>query len=293
MTYYLQHIECKADGLKSISSRIASTCMKNYPFLTYQLCLLIFASGMSFAAFAAEDYLIGGGDTVNITVYEQPDLTTTARISQDDGTITFPLLGEVAIVGLSPEDAGRKIEKLLREGGYLRAPQVNLKVQEFRSQKIPVMGQVNKPGEYLLKGESRVADLITQAGGLQEDAADIIVVVKKEGGKSVRHEIDVLRFYEGDMSQNIKVSAGDFLLVPKMNAFYIHGEVKRPGSYRLKRGMNLMQALSVGGGITGRGSLRGIKVTRRLPDGSTEKVGVELTDILKPDDVVYVKERLF
>ena len=267
--------------------------MKNYLFLIHKLYFLIFVSAMPFPAFAAEDYLIGGGDTINITVYEQPDLTTTARISQDDGTITFPLLGEVAIVGLSPEDAGRKIEKLLREGGYLRAPQVSLKVQEFQSQKIPVMGQVNKPGEYLLKGESRVADLITQAGGLQEDAADIIVVVKKENGKTVRHEIDVLRFYEGDMSQNIKVSEGDFILIPKMNAFYIHGEVKSPGSYRLERGMNVMQALSVSGGITGRGSLRGIKVTRRLPDGSTEKVGVELSDTLKPDDVVYVKERLF
>lgn len=267
--------------------------MKNYLFLIHKLRFLILAFVMSFPAIADEDYLIGGGDTVNITVYEQPDLTTTARISQDDGTITFPLLGEVAIAGLSPEDAGRKIEKLLREGGYLRAPQVNLSVQEFRSQKIPVMGQVNKPGEYLLRGESRVADLITQAGGLQEDAADIIVVVKKENGGSVRHEIDLLRFYEGDMSQNIRVSAGDFILIPKMDAFYIHGEVKRPGSYRLERGMNLMQALSVGGGITGRGSLRGIKVTRRLPDGSTEKVGLELTDTLQADDVVYVKERLF
>jgi polysaccharide export outer membrane protein len=267
--------------------------MKNYLFVIHQLYFLILASVMSFPAFAAEDYLLGGGDTVNITVYEQPDLTTTARISQDDGTITFPLLGEVVVVGLSPEDAGRKIGKLLREGGYIRAPQVSLKVQDFRSQKIRVMGQVNKPGEYLQKGESRVADLITQAGGLQEDAADIIVVVKKENGKSVKYEIDVLRFYEGDMSQNIKVSAGNFILVPKMNAFYIHGEVKRPGSYRLERGMNVMQALSVGGGITGRGSLKGIKVTRRLPDGSTEKVGVELTDTLQPDDVVYVKERLF
>lgn len=267
--------------------------MKNNLFLIHQLYILMLASVMSFPAFADDDYLIGGGDSVSITVYEQPDLTTTVRISQDDGTITFPLLGEVAIAGLSPEDAGRKIEKLLREGGYIRRPQVSLKVQEFRSQKIPVMGQVNKPGEYLQKGESRVADLITQAGGLQEDAADIIVVVKSENGKSVRREIDVLRFYQGDMSQNIKVSAGDFVLVPKMNTFYIHGEVNGPGSYRLKRDMNVMQAVSVGGGITGRGSLKGIKVTRRMPDGSTEEVGVELTDKLQPDDVVYVKERLF
>ena len=127
--------------------------------------------------------MLGGGDMVGITVYEQPDLTTVARLSQDDGTITFPLLGEVAISGLSPEDAGRKIAKLLKEGGFIKAPEVALTVKEFHSQKIPVMGQVNKPGQYPLKGESRVIDLISQAGGLQEEAADVIVVVKKEAGK--------------------------------------------------------------------------------------------------------------
>lgn len=244
-------------------------------------------------AAAAEDYHLGGGDTVNITVYEQPDLTTVARISQDDGTITFPLIGEVEVAGLSPEEAGRKISKLLKQGGYIKVPQVSLKVQEFGSHKVPVMGQVKNPGEYLLKGESRVADLITQAGGLKENAADIIVVVKNENGKSVKYQVDVLRFYEGDMSQNIEVSSGDFVLVPKMNSFYIHGEVTRPGSYRLGRGMTVMQALSVGGGLTGRGSLKGIKVTRNMGDGSTEKLDLELTDTLKPDDVLFVKERLF
>jgi len=255
--------------------------------------LLLIVSINSSFSFAAEDYLLGGGDTVNITVYEQPDLTTQARISQDDGTIIYPLLGEVAIAGLTPEVAARKIERLLKEGGFIKAPQVALTVKEFSSQRIPVMGQVNKPGEYLLKGESRVVDLITQAGGVRTDAADVIIVVKNEAGKTERHEIDLLKFYAGDMSQNIQVSRGDFILVPKMDAFYIHGEVKRPGMYRLERGMTAMQALSVGGGITGRGSLKGMKVTRRKTDGKTEKIDVELTDTLQPDDVLYVKERLF
>ncbi len=242
---------------------------------------------------AGEDYLLGGGDTVTITVYDQPDLSTQARISQNKGTITFPLLGEVAIAGLSTEQAGRKLARQLEQGGYLKHPQVSVSVKEFLSQKIPVMGEVNSPGEYSLTGESRVVDLISQAGGLKPDAADVIVVVKKEGDKSVRHKIDMLRFYAGDMSQNIHVSKGDFILVPKMDTFYIHGEVKRPGMYRLERGMTVMQALSVGGGLSDRGSLSGMKVTRTKEDGNTEKVGVELTDKLKPNDVLYVKERLF
>ena len=254
--------------------------------------LLVMSFGASIA-YAAEDYLLGEGDTVNITVYEQPDLATVARISQDDGTISFPLLGEVTIAGLSPEDAGRKIEKLLKQGGLIKAPQVSLTVKEFFSQKIPVLGQVKSPGEYSLKGESRVVDLITQAGGVKDDAADVIVVVKNEAGKSVKHEIDLLQFYAGDMTQNIKVARGDFILVPKMDTFYIHGEVKRPGMYRLERGMTAMQALSVGGGLTDRGSLKGMKVTRRQLDGKTEKIGIGLTDTLQSNDVLYVKERIF
>jgi polysaccharide export outer membrane protein len=255
------------------------------------LCVLMVAlnSCLTFAG----DYVLGGGDTVQITVYQQPDLTTTARISQDDGTITFPLLGEVRIAGLSPETAGTKIAKLLKDGGFIKHPQVSLTVQEFVSQKIPVMGQVNHPGEYPLRGESRVIDLISQAGGLREDAADVITVVKLQGGKSVKHEIDLLQFYGGDMSQNVEVSEGDFILVPKMDKFYIQGEVSRPGMYRLERDMTVMQALSVGGGVNGRGSMSGMTVTRHLADGKTRKIKVELTDRLQPNDVLIIKERLF
>lgn len=245
------------------------------------------------SAFAQEDYILGGGDSVSINVYGQPDLSTNARISQDDGTIAFPLIGEVAISGLSPEAAGQKLAKLLKEGGFLKNPQVALTVQEFQSQKIPIMGQVNAPGEYALRGESRVVDLISQAGGLRADAADIIIVVKKDGGKSVKREIDLLSFYAGDMSQNIKVARGDFILVPKMDTFYVHGEIKAPGMYRLERGMTVMQAISVGGGVTGRGSLSRIQANRKASDGTTKKVRLELTDKVQPNDVLYVKERLF
>ena len=267
--------------------------MGSFYLTCVQWAFLLIISVSSSLAIAAEDYLLGEGDTVNITVYEQPDLATVARISQDDGTVTFPLLGEVTIAGLSPEDAGRKIERLLKEGGLIKAPQVGLTVKEFFSQKIPVLGQVKKPGEYSLKGESRVVDLITQAGGVQPDASDVIIVVKNEAGKSVKHEIDLLQFYAGDMTQNIKVARGDFVLVPKMNTFYIHGEVKRPGRYRLERDMTAMQALTVGGGLTGRGSLKGMKVTRRQLNGKTQNIGIGLTDTIQPDDVLYVKERLF
>jgi len=265
----------------------------NYIVALVQWFSIAVAVVYSSIAFATDDYRLGGGDTVTISVYEQPDLSTVTRISQDDGTITYPLLGEVTIVGLTAEEAGQKIAKLLKSGGFLKFPEVNLTVNEYVSQKIPIMGQVNKPGEYAIKGQSRILDLIAQAGGVKTDAADVIVVVKNQEGKSVRHQIDLLAFYDGDMSQNIEVAEGDLILVPKMDTFYIHGEVNRPGSYRLDREMTVMQALSLAGGISTRGSLRRIKVTRRTANGNTEKIDMELTDQLKPNDVLHVKERLF
>jgi polysaccharide export outer membrane protein len=253
--------------------------------------LLVVSINSSFAL-AAEGYSLGEGDTVKITVYEQPDLTAVVRISHA-GTITYPFLGEVAIAGLTPDTAGRLIASRLETGGFVRAPQVSLTVEKYRSHQIPVLGQINKPGKYSLEGKTLVIDLLAQAGGLTKDAADVITVVRNDAGRPVRYLIDLVRFYGGDMSQNVEVASGDIILVPKMDIFYVYGEVNRPGVYRLERDMTTMQAISVSGGLTGRGSTGGIKVSRRRPDGSIQKVEVELTDTLQSNDVLYVKERLF
>ena len=266
-----------------VRDRFSSICL---------VWLLIFSMNSSLA-YAAGEYLLGDGDTVSITVYDHPDLTLTARISPE-GTIPYPLLDEVAIGGLTPKAAGRKIAKMLVDRGFIISPQVALAVKDYTSQQIHILGKVNNPGNYPLEGKSTVIDLLARAGGVTKDAADVIFVVKNSaGGKSVRQEIDLLRFYAGDMTQNILVAKGDTILVPKMDTFYIHGEVKRSGEYRLLRGMTVVQALSVGGGVSDRGSLKRMNVTRGLADGKTEKIDVDLTDTLEPNDVLYVKERYF
>lgn len=267
-------------------------CLRRMAWLVGALTIFS-ASQVLAKGLAQEDYLIGGGDTLSIIVYDQPDLRTEARVSQDDGTVTFPLLGEVVVTGLSPAAAGNKIAEQLRKGGFIKDPQVSVTVTEFQSQKVPVMGQVNNPGEYSLKGESRVIGLITQAGGLKPDAADVVIVVKEEAGKTIKHEIDLLKFYAGDMSQNIAVQRGDFVLVPKMDSFYIYGEVRSPGMYRLERGMTVMQAVSVAGGVSERGSLKSIRVTRKAVNGEVKEQKVGLEDQLQSNDVLFVKERLF
>ena len=253
---------------------------------------LFIASITSSHVFAEEGYLLGGGDTVKITVYEQPDLTTVVRINHL-GTISFPFLGEVSVGGLTPDAAGQLIASGLKKGGFVKVPQVSLTVEEYRSHQISVMGKVNKPGRFTLETKTLVVDLLARAGGLTTDAADVITVVRNDADRPARYQIDLLKFYGGDMAQNIELISGDIILVPKMNTFYVYGEVNRPGVYRLQSGMTAMQALSVAGGLTGRGSSGGIKISRRRSDGTIQNFEIELTDMLQPNDVLYVKERLF
>ena len=258
----------------------------------YLVWLFILSINTSLA-YAVGEYLLGDGDMVSISVYGHPDLTLEAKISPR-GSIPYPLLEKVTIGGLTPEAAGQKIAKRLKDEGFIKSPQVALSVKGYTSQMIHILGKINNPGNYPLEGINTVVDLIARAGGVKEDAADVIFVVRNSAdGKPVKHEIDLLRFYSGDMTQNITVTKGDNIFVPKMDTFYIHGEVKRSGEYRLLRGMTVVQALSIGGGVSNRGSLKRIEVTRRLADGKTEEIDVELTDTLEPNDVLYVKERFF
>ena len=95
------------------------------------------------------------------------------------------------------------------------------------------------------------------------------------------------------MSQNVEVGDGDLIYVPRMDVFYIYGEAQRPGSYRLQRNMTVMQALSLGGGVTPRGTQRGIQIKRKDSGGVLITLNADLSDGLQSDDVIYIKESLF
>lgn len=241
----------------------------------------------------ADEYRLGPGDTVKVTVYEHPDLTTVSRIS-DDGSIPFPLLGEVAIARLTPRQAEARLSELLRDGQFVRRPQVTVNIEQYGSQSVSVLGQVNKAGRYPVQGRSTAIEMLAMAGGLDADAADTVTVIRQGAQTSQRYEIDLVGLFQsGDLQQNIAVANGDIIFVPRMPVFYIYGEVQRPGSYRLEKNMTVMQALSVGGGLTARGTERGTKIKRVSGDGSVETLEVTLTDRLEDNDVVYVKEGLF
>ena len=239
------------------------------------------------------EYVLGPGDIVRIIVYEHPDLTTVARIG-DSGNITFPLLGKVTLGQSTITDAESRLVESLKNGGFVRSPQVSLLVEEFRSKQVSVLGEVNQPGKYPIDGSSTtVVDFLALAGGLTAQGADSLKLIKR-GGQGEQTEIDLVAiFRQGDLNHNTKVEHGDIIYVPIMDRFYIYGEVREPGVYRLERNMTLMQALSVAGGLTGRGTERGVKVNRRGEDGTMMSMDATSLNRLMPDDVIYVKESLF
>ncbi len=241
------------------------------------------------------NYVLGPGDLVRITVYNQPDLETEVRVSGDN-TISFPLLGEIAVGGGTVRQAERVIATGLASGGFVSDPEVTMLVLEFDSQQVSVLGQVNNPGLFVLKRPTTIIDMLAAASDVNPEGDDTAVFIEKgaSGQRDSRIVIDLKALFEnGDLTQNRPVKDGDVIFVPKAPVFYIHGEVNRPGAYRLERDMTVMQAVSLGGGITRNGSESGLMIRRRTESGKTESFEVELTDPVRKDDVIYVEESLF
>ncbi|MGH8687881.1 MAG: SLBB domain-containing protein, partial [Burkholderiales bacterium] len=164
-----------------------------------------------------------------------------------------------------------------------------------RSRQVSVLGEVARPGRYPLDGARvRLTDVLALAGGITPQGADTVTVVAARRGETNRIEVNVPAMYRaGDFVHDIELQSGDSIYVPRAPVFYIYGEVQRAGVYRLEPGMTVVQALSVGGGLTPRGTERGLEIRRRTPDGKTLPVETRLTARVEPDDVIYVKESLF
>jgi polysaccharide export outer membrane protein len=243
----------------------------------------------------SKGYTLGPGDVVKITVFQQPEMTIETRVSEV-GTLTVPLLGPVDVNNLSTKQAEMRIANQLKARGYVREPFANITILQFKSRQISILGYVSKPGRYALEeGSYRVSDALSLAGGVIPGAGDVAFLLRMKGGNAQKFEIDIPGvFRAGNFDQNIEVKPGDTIYVDRTPYFYIYGEVQHPGQYRLEKDMTVVQALSVGGGLTVRGSKKDIQINRRDKlTGKAVNIGVQLTDLLQPDDVVFVKESLF
>jgi polysaccharide export outer membrane protein len=158
-----------------------------------------------------------------------------------------------------------------------------------------VLGQVNKAGRYPLEqANTRLSDVLAQAGGvITSIGGDIVTVVGKRNDKPYRLEVDLPRLFAADSAAtDIVLQNNDVIWVDRAPQFYIYGEVQRAGAFRLERGMSLMQGLAAGGGLTQRGTEKGIRVHRKGA-GKTEILQPGMDDTLRDGDVIYVRESLF
>jgi polysaccharide biosynthesis/export protein len=237
---------------------------------------------------------IGPGDSVNIQVYGQADMTTTVYVS-DDGTIPVPLAGPVQVGGLSPSEASQRIEKALRDGKFLLDPHVTLAVVVSRSQRVSVLGQVGHPGLYPIESSTTIFDLLALAGGALDTSADEIFLLRPDAAGNIqRYPINLKGLDDAKRSMPTQsLRGGDSIFVPRAEQFYIYGEVTAPNKYRVEPQMTVIQAISRAGGVTPRGSERRVDIKRLGSDGKYLTVKAKLNDLVKPDDVIHVKESIF
>ena len=263
-----------------------------------QTALSVAIAGCALIASAQDgkplDYRLAAGDSIKVQVYQNPDLTVEARVSES-GRVNYPLVGGVDIGGLTISEAEGKIAQALRNGNILKQPQVNIVLQTVRGNQVSVLGQVQRPGRFPLEAMNvRVSDMLAAAGGVGQNGDDRVILTGVRDGKAFRKEIDINKLFAGTRgSDDMLVAPGDTIYVSKAPMYYIYGEAQRPGPYRVEAGMTVMQAIAAGGGITPRGSETRLRLHRAGPDGQVTQIVPRLTDVMQPGDVLYVRESIF
>ncbi|MCB1907325.1 MAG: polysaccharide export protein EpsE [Rhodocyclaceae bacterium] len=269
----------------------SSSASRSWLILIVSILLPLFVGP---ASAADTDYVLGAGDVIRISVFQNPDLTTEARVAES-GSISFPLIGTVAVGGSTIQQAEQLIARLLRKGGFVIRPQVNILPLALKSAQVAVLGRVNRAGRFPLEtANARLSEMVAAAGGIAEDGSDVVVLLGSRNGQPFRREINLPElFRHGDLADDLVLQGGDVIFVGRAETFYIYGEVQRPGAFRLGRDMTVMQGLATGGGTTARGTIKGLQIHRRDEIGRISVIEPRLSDHLQPNDVIYVRESLF
>jgi polysaccharide export outer membrane protein len=252
------------------------------------------------------EYTLGPGDILDVTVFGNEDLSRTATV-QTNGAITVPLLGEVAVAGLSIDEVKGRLQELYGRD-YLVNPQVEVRVREYVSQSVIVVGEVVTPGKKPLKGSTRLIDALVEAGGFKPSASGEVVVTRSDG--SFEDGTGTLRLRVASANPGpreragleVRLRNGDIVTALPKYYVTVEGEVSRPNRYPLEGDLTVTGAISLAGGLTRFGA-SDVKVRRTDPEsGASRIIDVDLKAVrrgkqpdlpLQPNDVVTVPRRLF
>jgi polysaccharide export outer membrane protein len=258
------------------------------------------------SVFAVDDYIVGPNDVLNISVFDQTQLSG-KYIVQADGTFNFPLLGRLKAGGLTAQVLENELRDRLVKGGFLKQPQVTVSVDQYRSQQIFVMGEVRNPGTLQFTGSMSIIEALARAGSTTEHAGMDAVIVRAQAGGSPADAAAIeraqnskdgnvlrvnLQNLQGAFSQNIELRAGDTIFVPRAESVFVSGQVRNAGEYVIRKGMTVRQVLTLAGGLTERGSPRRIQIIRSV-NGNDTTVSATLQDTVRAGDTIVVRESLF
>ena len=244
----------------------------------------------------AQEYVIGPGDLLKITVWGHDDLSKEYPVTLD-GRVPFPLIGTVQAAGLTTSELATRLRDLL-EKDYLVNPQVIVAVKDYLSSKVHVFGEAEKPGLFYLTGPTTLLELLSKAGGLSKAAGKDLVLVRTETGKggggvagsTVLLRLDVRRIQAGDVKENILLQNGDMMFVPKASAFFVLGEVNKAGTFALDKEISVLEAVTLAGGFSGTAAPAGVKVLRRTADGKQETISIDLSGAVPRDKSFRVED---
>jgi polysaccharide export outer membrane protein len=246
------------------------------------------------------NYVVGPDDVLSVSVFNEAQLSGKYRV-ENDGHFSYPFLGRVKAGGTTLAEVAATLKARLAEG-YLRNPQVTVEVEQFRSQSVFIMGEVRTPGKYVLSGTVSLIEALVQAGSttalagtevliLHPKAARATSATMPEHGDADVQRVNLREMEAGRFSSNVAIRDGDTIFVPKAERFFVTGFVRTPGSYTLEPNMTVLQAISMAGGVTERGSGRRLNVTR-LVDGQRKDFDAKPTDLVQPGDTITVRQRL-
>jgi polysaccharide biosynthesis/export protein len=253
------------------------------------------------AASRPSDYVVGAQDVLKIIVFDEPTMSGSYRVDTD-GSFQYPMLGRVAVGGMRV----RQIEQLLTaklEDGYIKRAQVAVDVEQFRSRSIFVVGEVRSPGKYPMTGEMSLIEALAAAGSTTPAASSEVMILRprnRDAAQALTPEqvdqssvtrVNLADLQLGRLSQNVTLVEGDTIFVPKAEKFFVTGQVRSPGAYTYERGLTVLQAISLAGGLTEKGSNRRIKVIRTAKGKKTQQ-GIDLADVIQPGDTLVVPQRL-
>jgi polysaccharide biosynthesis/export protein len=237
---------------------------------------------------------LGGGDLIEVNVYNVPELTTKARIG-NSGDVYLPLIDYVHVGDLSVEEAQALVEKRLADGGFVRSPHVSIFVDDSASQGVTVLGEVSKPGIYADLGDHKLYQIISEAGGFTASAARKVSIIRHDLPEAI--QVNLPRNLADDLSGNLEVLPGDTVTVPKAPIIYVVGDVGRPSGLLVDNGsLTVLQAIALAGGTNRTAKMGGVRIIRKGSTGMTETavplkkmLEAKAPDItLQGDDILFI-----